>query len=81
MSIHLTPEQERLIQQAIQSGLVSSVDEFIDSALGALAGDRYSFDKEKAKRAGEQIRELRKGIRFDLRGLSFRKLAHEGHKY
>ena len=34
MSINLTSEQQNAIEQAIQSGLVRSVDEFIDSAVG-----------------------------------------------
>jgi hypothetical protein len=29
MSINLTPEQQSVIEQAIQSGLVRSVDEFV----------------------------------------------------
>jgi hypothetical protein len=39
------------------------------------------FDPEKARRAGVRIRELRKGVRLDLRGMSIRQFAHLGHKY
>lgn len=79
MSINLTPEQEQVIQQAIQAGLVRSVDEFINSAINALSRRDNGFDK--ARRAGERIRELRKGVRLDLHGISIRELAHIGHKY
>jgi Arc/MetJ-type ribon-helix-helix transcriptional regulator len=52
MSINLTPEQQNAIEQAIQSGLVRSVDEFIDSALGALSHRNGEFDKAQARFAG-----------------------------
>jgi hypothetical protein len=81
MSINLTPEQQEVIQQAIQAGLVRSVDEFIDSAMGALSQRNGEFDKAKARAAGARIRELRKGVRLDLGGMSIRELAHIGHKY
>jgi Arc/MetJ-type ribon-helix-helix transcriptional regulator len=81
MSIILTPEQQKTIEQAIESGLVRSVDEFIDSALGALSHRNGEFDKAQAQLAGERIRELRKGVRLDLKGMSIRQLAHTGHKY
>jgi Arc/MetJ-type ribon-helix-helix transcriptional regulator len=45
MSINLTREQQNAIEQAIQSGLVRSVDEFIDSAIGALSHRNGDFDK------------------------------------
>ena len=81
MSINLTPEQQEVIEQAIQSGLVRSVDEFIHSALGALSRQENGFNKEKARIAGERIRELRKGVKLGLHDMSIRELAHIGHKY
>jgi hypothetical protein len=38
------------------------------------------FDEQKARVAGERIRELRRGVTLDLRGMSIRELAHIGHK-
>ena len=81
MIINLTPEQQNVIEQAIQSGLVRSVDEFIHAAMGALSYRNGGFDKAKARLAGQRIRELRKGVRLDLQGESIRELAHLGHKY
>jgi Arc/MetJ-type ribon-helix-helix transcriptional regulator len=81
VTINLTPEQENVIQQAIQSGLVRSVDDFINSALSALSASEGGFDKEKARLAGARIREIRKGVKLDLQGMSIRELAHIGHKY
>lgn len=40
MTIHLKPEQERMTQEALQSGSFSSVSEVLDSALKALRGAR-----------------------------------------
>lgn len=81
MTISLTPDQERAIQQAIASGLVGSVDEFIESAFGALSHGSGGFDKAKPRLAGARIRELRKGVRLELKGTSIRELAHIGHRY
>jgi hypothetical protein len=77
----LTPEQKRVIQKAIKSGLAQSVGEFINFALGALSRPEGKFDKKKARVAGERIREIRKGVKLNLRGMSIRELAHIGHKY
>jgi Arc/MetJ-type ribon-helix-helix transcriptional regulator len=81
MGITLTPEQQNVIQEAIQSGLVRSVDEFIGSAVDALSRREKGFEKDKARRAGERIRQLRRGVTLDLCGMSFRELAHIGHKH
>ncbi|HEY0796978.1 MAG TPA: hypothetical protein VGD64_14490 [Acidisarcina sp.] len=81
MSIELTINQQEIIEQAIQAGMVKSVDEFIHSAIGALSGEHGKFNREKARVAGERIRELRRGITLDLKGMSVRELAHLGHKY
>lgn len=81
MSITLTAEQQGVIEQAIQTGLVGSVDEFIGSAVGALSRRNGKFDRERARLAVARIRELRKGVTLDLQGMSLRELAHIGHKY
>jgi len=44
-------------------------------------GSVPAFDAEKAQKAGDRIRELRSGVKLDLRGVSIRELAHLGHKY
>jgi Arc/MetJ-type ribon-helix-helix transcriptional regulator len=81
MTIRLTASQERALEEAIQAGLVSSVDEFIETAIQALPRQGSRFDPEKARRAGERIREIRRGVKLDLQGMSLRELAHLGHKY
>jgi phosphotransacetylase len=81
VSINLTPEQQNVIEQAIQSGLVRrSMNSFI-RRWALLSYRNGGFDKAKARLAGQRIRELRKGVRLDLKGESIRELAHVGHKY
>jgi Arc/MetJ-type ribon-helix-helix transcriptional regulator len=81
MTITLTPNQERVIKLAIDAGLVRSVDDFIDSAIEALPHREPSFDKEKAQAAIARIRDLRRGVRLDLQGMSLREFAHIGHRF
>jgi hypothetical protein len=57
------------------------VDDFIDSAIEALPHHEPSFNKEKAQAAVARIRDLRKGVRLDLRGMSLREFAHIGHRF
>lgn len=81
MTITLSHNQERAIQDAIRAGLFESVDEFVESAIRALPHRERNFDPEEARRAGARIRELRRGVSLDRRGLSIREMAHIGHKY
>lgn len=81
MTITLTPDQERAIEGAIRSGLVRSVDEFIETAVKELPRPQGTFNAEAARLAGARIRELRKGVRLERGGMSFREMAHIGHKY
>jgi len=81
MQITLKPDQEVVIQAAIGAGLIRSVEEFIDAAIVALPRRDGGFDGEKARLAGARIREIRRGVRLDLEGMSIRELAHAGHKY
>lgn len=81
MSIILTSDQERIIEGAIRAGLVRSVDEFIETAVKALPHPKGSFNQAAAQLAVARIRELRNGITLDRDEMSFREMAHIGHKY
>jgi hypothetical protein len=70
-----------VIRRAIEAGLVRSIDEFIESAIDALPRPENEFDKEGAMAAVERIREIRKGVRLNLRDMSIREFAHPGHEY
>ena len=78
MTIQLSPEQERAIQEAIKSGVVGSVEEFIEVAIAMLPQpeDRSENSRREAIRRMEEF-----GKKYHL---SFgepitRKLLHEGH--
>jgi len=80
MTIELTPEQEQAIQNAIKSGVIQSVDEFIDAAIALLPSpnDRPDGSRQAAVRRMEEF-----GEKYHL---SFgepitRKLLHEGHRH
>jgi hypothetical protein len=84
------PELERRVQEGIQSGRFHDVDDLLTKALDALSEKEAcsralhaapGFDAERASQAVARIREIRKGVRLDLNGMSIRELAHLGHKY
>ncbi|HEY6348993.1 MAG TPA: hypothetical protein VI636_06245 [Candidatus Angelobacter sp.] len=80
MTIELTPEQEQAIQSAIQSGVVRSVDEFIDAAIATLPhpGDYTGASRQAAVRCMEEFGEK---YHLSLGEPITRKLLHEGHRY
>jgi Arc/MetJ-type ribon-helix-helix transcriptional regulator len=49
MTIELKPEQERIIQEEIQSGHFRSAEEVLDHALAALREKKSSFDSGSKK--------------------------------
>ena len=80
MTIKLTPEQEQAIQNAIKSGAVRSVDEFIDTAIELLPRGNGQTDssRQAAVRAMEEFGEK---YHLSLGEPITRKLVHEGHRY
>jgi Arc/MetJ-type ribon-helix-helix transcriptional regulator len=80
MTIKLTPEQEQAIQNAIKSGVVRSVEEFIDTAIALLPQpkDHTNSSREAAVRGMEEFGEK---YRLSLGEPITRKLLHEGHRY
>ena len=81
MTITQTPETERLINEALQSGHYHSVEEVIRRALYALrVQEQASLAKPQAcQDAAARIRELRKGV--TVGGLPLKDLIHADHKY
>ena len=80
MTINLKPEQERIIQEQLATGLYRSVDEVLDTALSRLAAGRPS--REDARQAVRQMIELaeKRFVRLPP-GEKIRELVHEGHRY
>lgn len=80
MTIHLSPQQERAIQEAIESGVVRSVDEFIETAIAMLprAKDQNEASRREAVRRMEEFGDK---YHLSLGEPITRKLLHEGHRY
>lgn len=80
MTIKLTPEQEQAIQNAIKSGVVRSVDEFIDTAIALLP--RGNGQTETSRQAAVRgMEEFGEKYHLSLGEPITRKLLHEGHRY
>ena len=78
MTITLTPAQEKAIRQAIEAGLVRSVDEFIDTALEGLP---LSVGGASSRRdAVRRMQEFCDKYQLSLGEPVTRKLLHEGHR-
>jgi hypothetical protein len=79
ITIDIRPEVEaELARQAAARG--SAIEAYaarlLEEAALPAGANAPSFDKERARAAGERIRELRKGV--TLGGLTIRKLIDEG---
>jgi putative addiction module CopG family antidote len=83
MNVKLTPEQEKIIREELNSGRFCSIDEVISEALQVLREkDRPSgADSNGAQR--EAVREMLAFVeknRVRLEGVSVKQLIHEGHR-
>jgi hypothetical protein len=79
VTIILKPDQETTIHEAMKAGLIRSVEEFVDIAIGALPPSRELQSSRtgavaRMKEFGE-MHELSLGERIS------RKLLHEGHRF
>jgi Arc/MetJ-type ribon-helix-helix transcriptional regulator len=84
MNIKLSPEQEKIIRDELQSGHFRNVEEVIAEALQALR------EKERSQSAagpnGQQRDAVREMLAFveknrtRLDGVSVKQLIHEGHR-
>ncbi len=77
MTITLTPDQEKSVREAIQAGLVRSVDELIDVAIQALPLREDSAARSEAVR---RMQEFGEKHRLSLGQPITRSLLHEGHR-
>jgi hypothetical protein len=80
MTITLRPEHERAIQQAIENGLIRSVDDLIGSALAALSHPDPRQDSRRQE-AIQRMLEFGDSHRLALGEPITRQLLHEGHRY
>lgn len=79
MTIVLRPEQEKLLREAIDSGLARTADEALDQALDALRGrlpKPVVAEKESAA-AAMRLAGFGKRHGLSLGGLTIKELLHE----
>ncbi len=84
MHVNLTPEQEKIVKDGLNSGRFRTVEEVIGEALQVLR------EKEQSSTAGtpngaqrEAVREMLALVeknRVRLEGISVKELIHEGHR-
>jgi len=81
MTITLTPDTERLINEELKHGHYKDAEDVIQRALHTLrAAHQASHDTvHECQEAAARIRELRQGV--TLGGLTIKQLIHEGHPY
>ncbi|MBV9039134.1 MAG: hypothetical protein JO182_31915 [Acidobacteriaceae bacterium] len=83
MNVDFTPEQQQVVQQAIQSGRIRRPEEAAREAFSLWVQrerakiNRPPFDQTKARAAVARIRELRKGNLLP-EGVTIRDLINEG---
>jgi hypothetical protein len=78
MTIVLKPDQEKALQEAIDAGVIGSVDEFIDTAIGALPHN--SGEQSSRADAVRRMKEFGEAHKLSLGEPISRKLLHEGHR-
>ena len=84
MNIHLTPEQERIVNDELKSGHFRSAEEVIAEALVALREKEHSTPASDSHGQGDiAVREMLNFVeknRTPLQGISVKQLIHEGHR-
>jgi putative addiction module CopG family antidote len=83
MNVKLTPEQEKIIQEELNSGRFRSIEEVIGEALQVLREkDQSSVATASNGAQREAVREMLAFVeknRVRLEGVSIKQLIHEGH--
>src|SRR6266850_470469 len=84
MTIHLTPEQEKIVKEELESGHFRMAEELISQALCALRATTASSGKSgnngSHRKAVREMMEFVEKNRTSLHGVSVKELIHEGHR-
>jgi len=84
MKIDLTPEQEKLVREELESGRFRTVEELLGEALHALREKEQASSTSTSNGAQrEAVREMLAFIEKNhvrLEGLSVKELIHEGRR-
>ena len=85
MTIHLTPEQEKIVKEELESGHFRTAEELISQALSALRATGTT-SPDKGRNNGSHREAVRVMMSFvemnraSLQGISVKDLIHEGHR-
>jgi putative addiction module CopG family antidote len=83
MNVHLSPEQERIVNDQLKSGQFRSAEEVIAEALTALREREISQRADKNGQHEEAVRQMLSFVeknRTPLRDVSVKQLIREGHR-
>jgi putative addiction module CopG family antidote len=83
MNIQLTPEQEKIIKEELESGHFRTVEEVIGEALQVLRTKESSATAPGNGTQREAVRAMLEFVeqnRVRLEGVSVKDLIHEGHR-
>ena len=84
MTINLTPEQEKIVKEELESGRFRTAEELISQALRALRATTASSGKSGNNGSHrEAVREMMEFVeknRTSLHRVSVKELIHEGHR-
>ena len=82
MSIEVSPELEKLVDEKVASGEFANREAVLSHALRLLESERGSDRSSREERlaAMERIRQRRKGVTLGA-GLTIRRLIDEGRRY
>jgi Arc/MetJ-type ribon-helix-helix transcriptional regulator len=84
MTIHLTPEQEKIVKEELESGHFRTAEELISHALKALRTSAFSskggLGNGGRREAVSEMLEFVEKNQTSLQGISVKELIHEGHR-
>ncbi len=84
MTINLTPEQEKIVKEELESGHFRTAEELISQALHALrstgAASGKSGNNGGPREAVREMMEFVEKNHTSLHGISIKELIHEGHR-
>jgi len=84
MTINLTPEQEKIVKEELESGHFRTAEELISQALNALrataAPSSETGNNGSHQKAVREMMEFVEKNRASLQGIFVKELIHEGHR-
>jgi Arc/MetJ-type ribon-helix-helix transcriptional regulator len=85
MTVTLNPEQERVVAEAIQAGLICTPSEVVDAGVESIrerlkSGVGAAARQEAIDAAAERLLKFGEKYRFSLAGITIKDLVNEGRR-